>query len=319
MRYNIRVGKWDLFDCIYEERYNGGHTMLIGVQTTGIQTDATIIEPEINREASTYLLTDYKNILNNLIKSNSKRAHRIDINKAEDLLHDVYISLVEAEENGEGFDMEYGSRVNENGEVESNLISVEQFVNGRIKLYAKNSKYSSSVVESKSDTVNERHVILSTEIDRDGNDVIAKNGKKKLVKKVRNKKVGITVSTVAASFNDSGDVLDNNDDFQRAYAMSSVADTTDDIAEQLSLRSQIDYCIDICSLHGVNILNILKNIDTIDRLLGDNGAKLKHGESVFSKLAELANYHTELGDTLMDILRYSSRNRAAFDAVISTY
>lgn len=308
-----------MFDCIYEERYNGGHTMLIGVQTTGIQTDATIIEPEINREASTYLLTDYKNILNNLIKSNSKRAHRIDINKAEDLLHDVYISLVEAEENGEGFDMEYGSRVNENGEVESNLISVEQFVNGRIKLYAKNSKYSSSVVESKSDTVNERHVILSTEIDRDGNDVIAKNGKKKLVKKVRNKKVGITVSTVAASFNDSGDVLDNNDDFQRAYAMSSVADTTDDIAEQLSLRSQIDYCIDICSLHGVNILNILKNIDTIDRLLGDNGAKLKHGESVFSKLAELANYHTELGDTLMDILRYSSRNRAAFDAVISTY
>lgn len=308
-----------MFDCIYKERYNGGHTMLIGVQTTGIQTDATIIEPEINREASTYLLTDYKNILNNLIKSNSKRAHRIDINKAEDLLHDVYISLVEAEENGEGFDMEYGSRVNENGEVESNLISVEQFVNGRIKLYAKNSKYSSSVVESKSDTVNERHVILSTEIDRDGNDVIAKNGKKKLVKKVRNKKVGITVSTVAASFNDSGDVLDNNDDFQRAYAMSSVADTTDDIAEQLSLRSQIDYCIDICSLHGVNILNILKNIDTIDRLLGDNGAKLKHGESVFSKLAELANYHTELGDTLMDILRYSSRNRAAFDAVISTY
>ena len=292
--------------------------MLIGVQTTGIQTDATIIEPEINREASTYLLTDYKNILNNLIKSNSKRAHRIDINKAEDLLHDVYISLVEAEENGEGFDMEYGSRVNENGEVESNLISVEQFVNGRIKLYAKNSKYSSSVVESKSDTVNERHVILSTEIDRDGNDVIAKNGKKKLVKKVRNKKVGITVSTVAASFNDGGD-LEDNDDFQRAYAMSSVADTTDDIAEQLSLRSQIDYCIDICSLHGVNILNILKNIDTIDRLLGDNGAKLKHGESVFSKLAELANYHTELGDTLMDILRYSSRNRAAFDAVISTY
>lgn len=307
-----------MFDCIYEERYNGGHTMLIGVQTTGIQTDATIIEPEINREASTYLLTDYKNILNNLIKSNSKRAHRIDINKAEDLLHDVYISLVEAEENGEGFDMEYGSRVNENGEVESNLISVEQFVNGRIKLYAKNSKYSSSVVESKSDTVNERHVILSTEIDRDGNDVIAKNGKKKLVKKVRNKKVGITVSTVAASFNDGGD-LEDNDDFQRAYAMSSVADTTDDIAEQLSLRSQIDYCIDICSLHGVNILNILKNIDTIDRLLGDNGAKLKHGESVFSKLAELANYHTELGDTLMDILRYSSRNRAAFDAVISTY
>lgn len=308
-----------MFDCIYKERYNGGHTMLIGVQTTGIQTDATIIEPNINREASTYLLTDYKNILNNLIKSNSKRAHRIDINKAEDLLHDVYISLVEAEENGEGFDMEYGSRVNENGEVEPNLISVEQFVNGRIKLYAKNSKYSSSVVESKSDTVNERHVILSTEIDRDGNDVIAKNGKKKLVKKVRNKKVGITVSTVAASFNDGGDVVDNNDDFQRAYAMSAVADTTDDIAEQLSLRSQIDYCIDICSLHGVNILNILKNIDTIDRLLGDNGAKLKHGESVFSKLAELANYHTELGDTLMDILRYSSRNRAAFDAVISTY
>ena len=114
-------------------------------------------------------------------------------------------------------------------------------------------------------------------------------------------------------------MADNNDDFQKAFATAAVADSTDDITEMMSLREQIDYCIDICSLHDVNILNAFKNIDALADMLGDYSKKKKTAESVFSKLSELVEYHTELGTNLIEILRYSAKNRSVFEAIIATY
>lgn len=287
--------------------------MLIGIGTKGIQSSAYILEPVINREASNYIIDNYRNLIGIV------RSCDVKEEKANDLLHDVYISIVDAEENGEGFDMEYGSRVNEDGEIETNLMSVEQFVIGRIKLYAKNNKYRTDVIEATNGTVNEVHTYYDTEMDEHGHEVLNKNGTPKLVKRVERRKVNILMTANAASFNEGGDVADNNDDFQKAFATAAVADSTDDITEMMSLREQIDYCIDICSLHDVNILNVFKNIDALADMLGDYSKKKKTAESVFSKLSELVEYHTELGTNLIEILRYSAKNRSVFEAIIATY
>lgn len=287
--------------------------MLIGIGTKGIQSSAYILEPVINREASSYIIDNYRNLIGIV------RSCDVKEEKANDLLHDVYISIVDAEENGEGFDMEYGSRVNEDGEIEANLMSVEQFVIGRIKLYAKNNKYRTDVIEATNGTVNEIHTYYDAEMDEHGHEVLNKDGTPKLVKRVERRKVNILMTANAASFNEGGDVADNNDDFQKAFATAAVADSTDDITEMMSLREQIDYCIDICRLHDVNILNVFKNIDALADMLGDYSKKKKTAESVFSKLSELVEYHTELGTNLIEILRYSAKNRSVFEAIIATY
>lgn len=287
--------------------------MLIGSNNKSLGISATIVEPDVNREASNYIINNY----NELIKA--VKSFDIKEEKAQDLLHDVYISIVEAEDNGNGFDMEYGSRINNDGEIDVNLMDVSQFVIGRIKLYAKNTKYRTDVIEAVNGHVHETTVYFETALDEHGQEVLGKDGKPKLTKVTKRSKVPVLVTANAASFNDGGDIMDNNDDFQKAFATASVVDSTDDIAEVLSLREQIDYCIDVCSLHNVNIINIFKNLDVLADMLGEYSKKKKSSESVFSNLSELVEYHSEFGATLMEILKYSSKNRAAFDVILASY
>ena len=65
--------------------------------------------------------------------------------------------------------------------------------------------------------------------------------------------------------------------------------------------------------------NIFKNIDALAEMLGDYSKKKKTAESVFSKLSELVEYHTDLGTNIIEILRFSAKNRAMFEAIIATY
>ena len=287
--------------------------MLIGCNNVGLGMYAFIKEPVINREASNYIMNNYKNLIDIIKKSDIKEE------KAQDLLHDVYISVVEAEENGNGFDMEFGSRMESDGTVDFNLMDVSQFVIGRIKLYAKNTKYRTDCVESSSSYVKETSAHYVSEWDKNGQEIMGKDGKPKLVKKIEKRRVPIMVTSNAASFTDGGDVEENNDEFQRAFALAHTADSTDDITELMSIREQIDYCIDICSLNGVNILNILKNIDMIAEMLGDYSRKKKTSEGIFSKITELVQYHSELAENLMEIIKFSGRNKEAFEAIIATY
>ena len=287
--------------------------MLVGSKSMSLGFFAFIKEPVINREASSYIMEHYNELIAIIRKQEIKEE------KAQDLLHDVYISIVESEEDGNGFDMEFGSHVDEDGNIETNIMDVSQFVIGRIKLYAKNTKYRTDVIEGVHSSITQTVVIYDTELDEHGQEVLGKDGKVKTTKRVKNVKVPVIITSNAASFNDGGDVEENNDEFQKAFAVASRADSTDDVTELLSIREQIDYCIDICNLHGVNLVNIFKNIDMLSNMLGTYSKKKKTAEGVFSKLTELTEYHTELAENLIQIFRFSANNRPVFESIMAAY
>lgn len=84
-----------------------------------------IIEVD-NKVASKYIEENYEEILRR-----TAYMQGVDASKVTDLVHDVYISVVNAENNGEGFEIQVDDKVR----------SVSDFVYGRIKGYSKNVKY----------------------------------------------------------------------------------------------------------------------------------------------------------------------------------
>lgn len=98
-----------------------------------INNRVQFLEPEINREASDYISNNYTYIVNQVKKMG------VHEDKAEDLVNDVFISIVESENDGLGYQSEIE---------ESNIILVEQFVFGRLKGYSKNVKYRTDVVQA---------------------------------------------------------------------------------------------------------------------------------------------------------------------------
>lgn len=242
----------------------------------------SLIEAKTSTEACDYLAEHYSELVKIVAKCG------VHPSRCEDLIHDVWISLATNELDGEGFDMNYANTKSNN-----QILDVSQFVIGRIKLYAKNTRYKTDVSET------------STTVVYQNND----NGSKFI-------KNRITTKTVAASFDDSD--LDSNDSFQKGYAMASITDSTDDLVESYSLREQIDYCIDICETSGLNIINLFKNIDTLSELLGVQSRK-KKSETVFNSITELVEKHNDFAEALLDVLKFSARNRAAFDLVLKTY
>lgn len=284
--------------------------MIICNNNATLGFSAYIIEPEINNDASDYIVNNYNTLIEIIKKLNIKDE------KAHDLLHDVFVSIVEAENDGNGFDMEYWNKTNDEQQV--SLMCVQQFVIGRIKQYAKNAKYRTDIIEAGSTSVKKKVVYYDVAIGQDGHEVVNSRGNVKAKKRVEYEKVKVMVTTNAATFNDGGEVTENNDDFQKAFAVASVADSTDDIAEMYSLRDQINYCIDICDLHNINIMNMFKNMDMLAGMLGETSKKKKSAESVFKGIYDLINRYTDFGNALMDVLSYSVKNRAAFDIVIGS-
>lgn len=287
--------------------------MLLSEYNNGLGLEAKIIEAEVNHEASEYISTHYRELIK-FIKSLS-----IKEEKANDLLHDVYISVVTAENEGNGFNMEYGSTVNDDGTINCRLIDIAQFVYGRIKLYAKNAKYRTDIVESGNNYVNETKVYYESVLDAKGKEILDKDGNIKTVKKVEKTKVPILVSMVAATPNEGGDIVDNNDDFQKAFYTASVSDSTDNVTDMLSMQEQIDFCVDLCNMHNVNIVNILKNIDILSDMLGDYSKKKRVPETVFKKITELATYHDEFRNALVDVIKYSATNKGDFERLMLAY
>ena len=87
-----------------------------------------------------------------------------------------------------------------------------------------------------------------------------------------------------------------------------------------SIREEIDYCIDFCSLHNFGIINVLKNIDLLVSKMDFSSKKKKnHLEPAFSSLTSLVMQHDEFADALMSIFKFSAYNKTAFEAIISEY
>lgn len=90
--------------------------------------------PVINTEASDFMVENIHEIKNNLLKMS------VDPDHIDDLYNDVYISIKQAELDGNGYD-------------ETADTNVRQFVYGRLKGYSKNKAYSSKYVECRSGCV----------------------------------------------------------------------------------------------------------------------------------------------------------------------
>lgn len=94
---------------------------------------ASFIEPAINREASQYMEQHYEELV--------LQARKMGLNeeKAFDAVHDVYVSIVKAEKEGNGYNVNNGKT--------GDFILVHQFIFGRLKKYSKNDKYRTDIVQ----------------------------------------------------------------------------------------------------------------------------------------------------------------------------
>lgn len=182
---------------------------------------ASFIEPVINTEASDFMTNNLSSIRNQVRKMG------VDQDKIDDLIGDVWLSIHEAELRGEGYDISHSN--------EGDVITVEEFVYGRIKRYSLNSRYHSQFVE--------RRV---------------------------SKKADKNVEVVSASCSDASD-LDNLDGFQKAYAMAASYDDMDKLESELSLRKNIEFCMTFDDVIGFKFLNLLKNLSVFSEFGFNNG------------------------------------------------
>lgn len=83
-----------------------------------------------SREASNYIKDHYDHIVSTAKKMVPEQS-------AIDLVHDVYMSIVRDEDNGEGYHINYDGKFNRS----CGIITVEQFVFGRMKGYSLNERY----------------------------------------------------------------------------------------------------------------------------------------------------------------------------------
>lgn len=86
-----------------------------------------MLEPEINHLATEFIERNYDELV--------KTARKMGVKEhlCHDIVHDVYVSMLKSENNGEGYDPNKGRK--------SDYISLEEFVYGRLKSYSRNKKY----------------------------------------------------------------------------------------------------------------------------------------------------------------------------------
>lgn len=258
-----------------------------------------LFEPKSSKEASKYVEEHFKKLSASACKMG------VSPDKADDLVIDVWISLVKAERNGEGYDMAY--------EGADGYISVEQFVYGRIKGYAMNKKYHSDGVEEsgkRTSVISNQKQLVSCGLDEQGNLKFKETNSKKKVK--------ISTIVCSASFEDTNsDYAGENDSFQRAYRVASSEDDLDSTLDHLSIREELEYTIRISELGGLNILNIFRNIDEIGRCLKETNSRKP--SCLFQSIINVVESNPDFADALRNVLMYSSKHPGEFETLISCY
>lgn len=222
---------------------------------------AEFIEPNVNTEASDYFAEHFDEIR----KQTSRMGVHADY--IDDLIADVWQSIREAELNGNGYDVSHSN--------EGDVITVEEFIYGRIKGYSMNIKYRPDVSERR----------------------VSKNSTR-------------CVEIIAASSTDTSD-LDKLDSFQKSYALAATYDDIDAIEVEMSLRSNIEFCMEFDSQIGFSIINLLRNMEEF--------ATIGFNNSLFDRLKEACNYHTEFGDAFKDIMSMAQTCKPVFEAVVASF
>lgn len=287
--------------------------MLVNVQSSksrdncGVQ--AVLKEKPVDRSISDYIIENYDNLVKYI-----RRTLGITYDKANDLLHDVYVNAVQSENNG----VEIYDEIDiASGKVFE--ITTSQLVYRRLKLYSKAPKYHNETCETGRTKILTRETGLVSDIsvDEEGN-VEYRNKRGRLVMKP------MDIQVVPTYSRPDGDADSENemDKFQACYTYAASFDDLDSIVEYASLRDEIDFCVDVCSLHGYDIMRILKKIDSLSKMISDKVDKneLKSfSRTAFSTLRNIIDNNDELEESLMDILLFASKNRDAYDMLISTY
>lgn len=199
--------------------------------------------------------------------------------KAYELLQDVILSIIKDEQNGEGFNPHHFG-----GDM-----TVAAFVYGRISGYCKNKKYSNEYSE----------VGSSATVDKHGN------------------KTRRSVVIVPASF-DERDDSEDKDKYRLALMNASKYDNTEDIEEEMSIREQIDYCVDICEIRGIDILNVLKNISALAMMASSISSDTYMAET-FTKIREIGNEHDEFREAFGQVVKFAGENALLYNKVMAEY
>lgn len=278
--------------------------MLIGINegfsSTDICSSTELKEVEVNHEASEYIVNNYNLIIKTVM------AKGIDEERAQDLVSDMYINLYEAENNGEGYDADYGD----------GGISVSQFVISRALQYAKNVKYSKEFMDVATDKMTVKEVTEVPLLNKDGSYKRDRHGKIKTEKIVTVKTVKSNITVHAATSNGM-DSEDGNDGFQTAYAMAAMPAEDMDFTGEREIRQYIDTCIDICGLHNYDILPVLKNISELASIIAVSKTAAVH--SMFNKLTNLVNNNDELGEAIREIFTFRMNNLDEYENIIACY
>ena len=225
-----------------------------------------LIEPEINHQASEYFVENY-----NTIMSQARKMNGVDPDKVEDLVHDVMISLLNSENAGEGYSMDHSRQ--------GSLITVADFVYGRLKAYSKNRKYSIDGCD--------RHI--ST-------------------KRVGNETVTVVDFDIAFASVSDGTDTDDMDSMQRAFANAACYDDEIELIEEsLTLRKDIETCLEMDERCCMSFLALFRNID----MFVDN-----FDNSIFDRLKAAIREDKEFGEALMNVLSTASKHRGMFDTAV---
>ena len=274
--------------------------MRIGLES-GLDIDirCELLEPRANRDASEYLVNNYDDIFKKV------KAMGVPLGSITDLIHDVYVSFVNSENEGNGYDDSYD---------EEGYTSLEQFVFGRLKGYSKNARYHSDGVEQGgkiTEVTSSESQIVSGYLNEAG-ELVTKQRKQKEKRKV-------STCVYSASFEDTNEDSDSNDGFQTAYKMASTTDDLADVEESVSIREQLEFCIDFSDLHELKIMNILKNVDLLAETLPEASKRKKSPNSLFSRITEMVACNDEFADALKSVLVYSGKHRDEFQSLLANY
>lgn len=267
---------------------------------TELVDDIVLIEPRKSTEASQYITSNYNTLLSYCHKLLGNRE------RAEDLLQDVVLSVLKSESEYNGFDSNYGD----------GTMNVAQFVASRIKLYAKNERYSGNCMESGKQIVYGKETEETVLTDAFGNVIRDKNGEVKTSVVTRTTKTVLKVNALCASYDEGSDAEDK-DSFQKAFETASVSDTTDEINDKCSIRDEIDFCIDICELHNIKIIHLFRNIKELGNSI--TAASKKNGEAVFNGIRELASEHSEFYEAFVSVINFSKEHSDDFENIMNKY
>lgn len=235
----------------------------IKVEGTLYGINNRLIEPDVNREASNFIAENYSE----LIKAAKEMG--VDPCKVEDCVQDVCASIIRSENCGEGFDMNKGRTGN-------GIISVRQFVFGRLKGYSKHRRYQSPTESP--------------------------------IKDPNKTEDGFVMNEIASSF--LGDAVEDMSACQKAYNSAMSYDKLEEVEATQSFEEELNYILSFdngkdCQL---SIRKFLLNIEYFK-----NNLEKVNIRSLFS---ELKGFDSDFIEAFSDIVKFSSTNPEVYFGIL---